>query len=172
MRFVAGSAAFAQGLVLEDELTGLILVTTRTGLIPSGKGQTAGWFHDVVTVRIMALDTVHVAFDHRVAIGEAELSMLSDVTLEARFRLLAGIEDQAIERRSTASVHVQTTGTVAGFAAGIDAIRTRHRVHASVDAAREFLRNRLMTSHTGTLAHECCPLDGRWLTHHRAGADA
>ena len=59
---VAGGATFAHGRMFKNHRPGLFPMTLRARFVQPGHRQTARRFHDVLTVRIVALNTIHFAF--------------------------------------------------------------------------------------------------------------
>jgi len=115
VRIVTGCATLLHCLVFEDKRTSLSLVALEAGLVLALKLRTAA-LHDASLVRIVAIRAAHLAAQHRVAVGQAKLSLLVQVALEAGFRGFLGINDRT---RSTTSRYVLAAGTVTGFAANI-----------------------------------------------------
>jgi hypothetical protein len=70
VRIVAGDTTFAQRVVLEDKWPCLVPVALGATLILPRHGQSAGGFHDVHAMRVVALDAVHVAFQDRMVLGK------------------------------------------------------------------------------------------------------
>ena len=66
MRIVACRAALAQRGMLKDEGPGLLTMTLTAGLVRPGHRISARRFHDVQTMRVMALDAIHLALRDRV----------------------------------------------------------------------------------------------------------
>lgn len=116
VRLMACSAAFAQRFVLEHYRLCLFAMALRTRLIQTGHRQAARRFHDVMTMRIVALHAIHPKLGHRMVGGQIELGVNFEVTLVAALRVLARVHD---ESSATAShLHMFAAGTVARFAAG------------------------------------------------------
>ncbi len=113
---VAGDAALAIGLVLEDKGTRLFPVALRALLIESGHPQAAGSLEDLAAVRVMALDAVHLAFHDGVMLWQTKLHVDILVAGEAGLRVLARIEDQI--RSIARGFDVAAAGAVAALATG------------------------------------------------------
>ena len=120
----------------------------------------------------MALNTVHVLLQHGVVRGQAEFGVHAHVTLETGLRRLARVHDQTMEGGSPAGIHVPTAWPMTGFAAGVDASRSRGRMHSCVDTARKALRDRLMAGRTGCRTHKLGSTDDWCCGHHGASAGA
>ncbi|MDB6015895.1 MAG: hypothetical protein JWR19_384 [Pedosphaera sp.] len=114
MGVVADGAAFAQSFVLKNERAALFAMALRTGLVEAGHGEATGGFHDVGAMGIVALDTIHFAFDDRMMLGQMKLGLNFLMAGETGFRVLAGINDEFAT--ATAGGDVFAAGTVAGFA--------------------------------------------------------
>jgi len=151
---MASGAALAQGFVFEDELARLFPVAFGAGFVQPGKRQSAGRLADIVPVRVVALNTIHVPLDHGMMIGQSKLGVHCKMALEARLRFLAGVYDHAVECSSPAGFHVPTACPVTGFAARVDAVRPRRGMDPRVDAARKFLCDRLVTGRARIRAHK------------------
>ena len=112
---MAGNAAFLHRTVLEDKRTFLGRVALRASLVLAFHGS-ARAFDGVTLVDVMAIDTRDFAGQHRMGVGEAELTALFQMALEAGLRGLAGIDDGAL---AATGLDVNRTGTVAGFATDV-----------------------------------------------------
>jgi hypothetical protein len=112
---MTNDATFAQRLVLENEGAGLLAVALGTGLIVSGHRETARRFENVTTVRVVTLNTIHLAFDYGMMLRQFEFSMRREVTLETGCGVLARVHNELAA--STTRLDVFATGTVTGFAA-------------------------------------------------------
>src|SRR5437899_1020669 len=117
MRVVADGAAFAEGFVLEYERPGLFAVALRAAFVAPGHGQAARGFENVASVRIMALNTVHPAFDHRMMLRQAELGMGFYMALEAWTGILARIHDELAA--PAAGRDMLAARSMTGFAPGL-----------------------------------------------------
>lgn len=93
MHVVADDAAFTQGLVLKDKRLGLLLVAFGTGLIPTRHRQTARRLANLFAMGIMAIDAVHLAFGHRMAMWKLESCSDAAMALKAGLRLFPGIDN-------------------------------------------------------------------------------
>lgn len=91
---MADDATFPHGLMFEDKRAGLITMTWRASLVQTGHGQTAGGFHDIHAVGIVALHTAQLAFRHRMMLREVEGCLHFKMTGETGFRVPAGIHDE------------------------------------------------------------------------------
>src|SRR5437899_7160018 len=96
MWIVTDRAALAERGVLEDEGPGLFAMAFGAGLVQPPHGKSTLRLHDVLAVRIMALDAVHLAFGDGMMLGEMKLRLNFLVTLEARLGFLAGIDDELL----------------------------------------------------------------------------
>lgn len=117
VRVVANSAALAQGSVLEDMRSGFFAMALGAILVQARHGQSARWFHDVHSMRVMALDAIHFAFENRVMLGQMEFRARFLMALEAGVGVLAGIDDKFLEAATAGHGDVLAAGAVAGFAA-------------------------------------------------------
>jgi hypothetical protein len=113
VRTVAGDATFTQRVVLEDKWPCLISMALGAILIPPRHGQPAGRFHDVHSMRVVALDAVHAAFQDRVVLGKMELSLYLHVALKTSSRVVAGIDDESFAAAQAGRGDMFAAGTVA-----------------------------------------------------------
>lgn len=93
VRVVAGDAALAQCLVLEDVRPGLLLVATDANGIPLLRAQSAGDLVNVSTVRLVAVDTGHLPLEDAMMVRQGEFAVGRHVALETSLRFGAGIHD-------------------------------------------------------------------------------
>ena len=69
VRAMAGRATFPQRRMLEDKRPRLLAMAFSAGLVELRHSQPLFRFEDVFAVRVVALDTIHVAFDNRMMNG-------------------------------------------------------------------------------------------------------
>ncbi len=112
---MADRASFPQSLVFENERPGLGLMALGAGFVQARHGETMRRFHDALAVRIVALHTIHFAFDDGMMLREMKFRVDFDVALEAGFRVLARIDDELSP--AAAGRDVFAGRAVAGFAA-------------------------------------------------------
>lgn len=118
VRAVARDAALAGGLVFEHiraGLGGMALDATGVDAVEFGPALSDGGSG----MGIVAIAAAHLAGHDGVAEGQAELAALVQVTLEARVRGVARIDDGA---GLSAGLYVQRGWTVTGFTADLRAI--------------------------------------------------
>ena len=115
MRAVAGRATFAQRLVFVDMHLTLLAMAGDTGLILTRHRQSAGGFHEVQSMGIVALHTVHLTLRHRMMIGEIELRLGLEMALVAGLGIVSGVSDKLTA--TSAAFDVEASGAVAGFTA-------------------------------------------------------
>lgn len=113
VRLVADSAAFPHGPVLKNERAGLLTMAGRTCLVVPCHRQSAAWLKDVAAVWVMAVHTIHMAFDDRMMLRQLEFGLNIQMTTETSFRLFARVDD---ESGRSAGYDVPAAGTVTGFA--------------------------------------------------------
>lgn len=114
---VADRATFTQRGVFENERPGLFAVTLGAIFIESRHGKAAGGFHNVHAMGIVALDAVHLAFDHGMMLRQVEFGAGFLVALETSFGLLAGINDEFFQAAAPGHGNVFASRAVAGFTA-------------------------------------------------------
>ena len=119
VRIVANDAAFAQRRVFENERPGLLPMALRAILVLPRHGQPARGFHDVHSVRVMALDTAHLSFNHRVMLRKMKFRADFLMALKARFGIFPRIDNELFLAAAAGHGDVLAPGPVAGFAAGL-----------------------------------------------------
>ena len=92
MRFVTGRAAFAHGLVLENKRPALHRVALEAGFVFRGDGSAAADDRRAA-MRIVAVHTSDLARFERMAIGQAELPALVQMTIETDAGKSGGVND-------------------------------------------------------------------------------
>src|SRR6185437_9100336 len=117
VRVVANGAAFAQGGMFENEGPGLLAMAGGAVFIHASHGQAAGRFHDVHSVRVVALDATHFAFNDRVMLWKMELRPGFLVAPETGFGILSRVDDEFFQAAASGHGDVFASGAVAGFAA-------------------------------------------------------
>lgn len=161
---VAGGAAFADSLVVEHMRAGLLVVALGADLVDASHGQDLR-LADVLAVRIVAGDAGHSSFLDGMVEGEAELGLLVDVTLEAGFGVLAGIDDEPAP--AAAGVDVEAAGAVATFAAlPGHALLVAGDLDASVLGEFEILNGLFMAGPAGVHADVLGTGDHGWRHHY------
>lgn len=139
VRDMAGGAAFAQRLMLENKRSPLLGVALETGLVPAHHVGRAPPLDDRSLVWVVAVRAAHLAFRHRVMIWQVELSASFQVALKTGFRIFAGIDDRICR---AAGLHVEAARSVTAFASGsvcrILALRHQARMIGSPEVADDF----------------------------------
>jgi hypothetical protein len=82
VRVMAGRAAFAQRLVLENKGPGLVAMTLRAAFVLPSHGQPAFWLEDVATVGIVTLHAAQAAFNDLMMLRQAKFSVNVEMTLK------------------------------------------------------------------------------------------
>jgi hypothetical protein len=114
MWLMTNSAAFAQRFVFVNERPALLAVALRARFVEPRHRESARRFHDVMTVRIVALHAIHLAFGHWMMLRQTEIRVDVEVTLKTRRRIFSRIDDQT---PSAAHAHMFAARPVARFAA-------------------------------------------------------
>jgi len=112
---MASGAAVLHRLMHEDEIADRLAMAAGALLIPAGQSQAARLLEDFAAVRVVAIDAIHLAFQHRMTPGEAEFRVLILVAVEARPRVASGVVNE--DPFAAAGLDVLAPGAVAGFAA-------------------------------------------------------
>ena len=139
MRAVARDAAFAHGVVFENEWTLLRRVAFGAGFILALESACAATLDRIALVRIMAFRAAHFSGEHRMAVRQAELATLVEMALETSFGGFPRIYDGAF---AAAGLHVFTAGTVAAFTAqalGVFTLNDESGVRCGVETLDRFL---------------------------------
>ena len=116
VRCVADGAAFAHGLMFKDKGAALIPVARGARFIQLRHGQSRRRLENIVSVRVMALDTIHPSFDDGMMIRQIQLSVDLEVTLKANRRVSPRVDDESAA--PAAGGDMLAPGAMAGFAAG------------------------------------------------------
>ena len=154
VRVVAGRAAFAHGRVFINERPGLLPVALGARLIQPRHGESTRRFHDVHAMRIVALNTIHFPLQHRMMLGQMKFGLGLQMTLEARLRVLARIDDKFVQTAPTAHGDVFAARTVAGFTSGLAGLLAISRMQPRVRAGRKGPGDILVTAGAGFVADE------------------
>lgn len=102
MDVVARDAAVSERFVLENAAPGLFPVALHAHVILTGYIHALSLVN-VLSMGIVAVGAIHSILPHRVPVLEAEPRLDGQVTLEAGFRILGGIEDVCAARPPPAS---------------------------------------------------------------------
>ena len=126
-------------------------------LVQARHGEAAGWLHDFMAVRVVALHTIHAAFDHGMMLGETKLRVNIEMALETGARIFAGIDDEAAA--SATHFNVFARRTVAGFTAGDVCELDVVFVQLAVGTGGEEARDVGVALDAGSIADVICALD-------------
>jgi hypothetical protein len=165
VRLVATDAAFTQGRVLEHDGLGLFAVALGAGFVQARHGESAGRFHDVLTVGIVALHAVHLPFQDGMMLGKMKLSLSVQVTLETGGRIFARIDDEI--GADGAGGHVLAPRSVTRFAAVLAGHLGLGQMQAGVRTRGENARDGAVTIGAGFVADEGCAFNFRRLKNGR-----
>ena len=164
---MANGAAFAQGRMFVHKRSGFPLVASGTSLIEPRHGQSAFGLHDVHAVGIVAINAIHLAFQHRMMIGKMKLRLHVRMASETRLRVFAGIDDKFIEPALAGRGDVFAARPVAGLATILAGHRAIPHAQPRVRAGRENTGNFRMTIRAGRVAHIRSAFNLQW---HNDGA--
>ena len=160
MRTMADGATLAHSRVLEDDRLGLFAMALGAGLVQTRHRQPASGFHDVLTVGIMALDAVHLAFENGVVLWKMEFRLLGQMAPKASLGIFPGVDDKfSAPPRATPQGHMFAPRAVAGFAPVLAGHLGTFRMEAGVRAGGESPGDICMAVGAGLVPHECCPFD-------------
>jgi hypothetical protein len=93
MRRVANGATFAQGRMFKNKWPCLFSMALGAGFVQARHGQSSRGLHNVQAVGIVALDTIHLPFKHRVVLRKMKLGIDVQMTLKTRCWILPGVND-------------------------------------------------------------------------------
>ena len=153
VRIVAARTAFAQGRVFVNERAGLFAMTLGARFIQARHGQPAGRLGQVLAVRVMALHTIHFAFQHRMMLGEMKFRLDVQVTLQTRLRIVAGVEDESFHSAAAAQSNVFAARPVAGFTAALARHPALVQLQARVRAGGKLARDLVVAIGASFVAH-------------------
>jgi hypothetical protein len=111
MHLMTGGAALADGFMLENKGTALRRVTRRAGIDLDRKRGTAA-FDRLAFMRIVAIPTTNFTFENGMVAGQAELTALIEMTLEAGLGRSTRVYNRVI---CAAGLAVDAAGPVAGL---------------------------------------------------------
>src|SRR6266568_1689514 len=132
VRVMAHGAAFAQRLVVEDIGPGLLAMTLRAALVMPRHGQTTSRLENISPVRVVALDAIHAAFNHRMMLRQIEFGLGIQMTLKAGSRVFARVDDESSTTASCLDVFASrpVTGLAPGFSCQLGAFKVDARMGA------------------------------------------
>lgn len=113
VRRVTGRASLPQRLVFEDKRARLLAMALGACFIQTRHRQAACRLQDFFAVRIVALHTIHSVLRHRMMVRQVELRVRFEMTLKARLRILARIDDESASPAS--DTHMLAARPVTGF---------------------------------------------------------
>ena len=169
VRIVTSGAAFAHRFMLEHKRTALRCVALTAGVV-LGEQRRSAASHRWTFMRIVATAATHLPVQHRVAVGQLELSALVQVALEADFGRLPGIDDRVMR---PAGLIVNAARAVARFASNLRGIRPMS-LQPCMRRGSKTLRDVLVALRAACRADKRCPRNLRWrddLPHHCAAGN-
>jgi hypothetical protein len=117
MRGMTDRATFAQSQMLEHHRFCLLSMALRARFVQTPHRYSARRLLDIDAVGIVALYTVHVAFDDGVMLREMKLRLNVRMALHASRRIFARIDDKFFKATAPAHRDVFAARPVAGLAA-------------------------------------------------------
>ena len=151
VRVVANGTAFAKGLVLEDERTGLLAMTLRAILVQPRHGQAARGFKDVAAMRVVTLHAIHTAFDYRMTLRQMKFRLGLKMALETGRRVLARVDDELAP--PPARFDVLAGWTMTGFASRLAGHLRVRNMDARMRAGGEHTRDVRVAIKARAVAH-------------------
>ena len=161
VRRMTNGAAFAKRVMFEHNGLRLLAMALRAILVQPGHRQSAARFHDVAAVRVVALDTVHPAFQDGMMLRKVEFSVNFKVALKTRRRVFAGIDNELAA--SAPDAHMFTPRPVARFAAGHRRPVQIVLIKSSVGARWKIARDVVVAIRTGLVSDKMRAFDPRRL---------
>ncbi len=113
---VADDASFTEGGVFKDDGACFFAVAIGAGFVLPCHSQASRRFHDVHSVWIVAIDAVHLSFEHGVMLGKMKFGLRFLMTLETGFGVFARIDDEFVRAPTPGRRDVFAAGAVARFA--------------------------------------------------------
>src|SRR5277367_826913 len=111
VRTVATGATFAHGCMFEYDGLGLFPMALGAIFVLAPQHQSARWLHDIHTVRVVALDAIHFAFEDKMVLGQMKFRLDVRMALKTSGGILAGVDDEVLA--SASSSHMFTARPVA-----------------------------------------------------------
>ena len=94
VRIVASRATLAKRGMFEDERSGLLPVTLSARFIQTASRKAPGRLHDILAVRIVALDTIHLSFANGVVLWKMEFRIYFQMALITGLRIFSRVNDE------------------------------------------------------------------------------
>jgi hypothetical protein len=88
------SATLPQRFMLEHNRPRVIPMTLRAILVQPRHRQSTRWLENVSSVRIVALNTIHVTFNHWVTLRHSKFCLRLQMTLKTRHRIFARVHNK------------------------------------------------------------------------------
>ena len=148
MRAMTDDAAFAHRRMREDERSGLVAMTLRTTFILPRHGQSARRLENVVTVRVVALHTIHMSLDDGMVMRQIKFRVDVEVALKTGRRVFARVDDKI----GAAGLNVFAARPMTGFAARLANHRCIIRMNPRVRAGGKYSDNGLVAIRAGLVA--------------------
>jgi hypothetical protein len=175
VRIMTDGAAFAQRRMLEYKRSRLRLVTLGAILVLPGNREAARGFHNVLAVRIVALDAVHFSFNDRVMLRKVKFGAKLEMALKASLRILARIDYEFLKPASAAHRDMFASRAVAGLAPALPRHLIVVGVQSRMRARRKSAHDIRMTVLAGFVSNEGRPVNSqrsnRSNVNSRAGID-
>jgi len=163
MWVVTHGAPFSEGFVFENKWPRLLPMALRAVLIQPRHRQPARWFENVAAVRVVALDAVHVTFNHWMMLRHAEFRFRLQMALKTRSWVFSRVHDELTP--SATRLDVLASGAVAGFAACLAAESGVVDVDTSVGTGGKNSGNVRMTIGAGAISDISCAWNIRRRNH-------
>ncbi len=164
---MADGAAFAQGFVLVNKHSRLFSMTARATFIQACHARLRAHPEsravrgpiNICAVRIMALHTVHPAFENGMVVRKFELGMDIEMAGETGLRFQARIHDKLSTPAS--GFYVQAARSMTGLAASRFGLRGTLELQPCMGARVKRTGELGMAILAGRIADKSCPLDRR-----------
>lgn len=164
---VTTRATFAHGRVFKGHRLGLFPVTLGARLVDPRHCQTTRRFENLRTMRIVALNAVHLSFEDRMMLGKMELRLDIQMALQTGLRVFARIDDEVSAGGAQRSVFAART--VTGFTAILPGHAGTFQMQTAVRTRGKLSRNIPVTISADLVAHESRAFNVRGCHHRTAG---
>ena len=159
VRIVADGATLAQSGMLEYVRPRLLSMTGGAIFVQARNCQSTCGFHDVHAMRVVALDTIHFAFENRVMLRQMEFRARFLMALETGCGVVAGIDDEFFEASAAGHDNVLAPRAVAGFTAELAGHVGLFQTHPRVRTGGKHTGNVRMAIRAGFVPNVSSSLD-------------
>jgi hypothetical protein len=138
--------------MLKHKRPRLFAVTLRAILVQPRHRETSGGLENIAAVRVVALDTIHPAFDDGVMLRQVEFGVGRHMALKTSGWFFAWIDDELAT--SAPRRDVFAAGTMARFATGLAGALALRQVNPGMGTGRELANDLAVAIGAGFVADE------------------